>query len=87
MSEELFSVPEAKSPRLKWMEKHCVNVRSTPVGLVGTEDELTGDEVRAFYATGDGTLTGKFGTTEDDALAAWARARGVRLWNEEGYKP
>lgn len=82
MSEELFKVPVTKSPRLLWIEKHRIEVRPTKDWQPGMEDD-DGDEVERFYATDDGVhMHG--GDTEDNALAAWAEARGKLLWFEEG---
>ena len=76
MSEELFNIPTVKSPRLRWIEKHDLRTIS------GTTAE---NKVEwAAWQIGRGAKTFK-GDTEDDALAAWAKARGVRLWNEEGF--
>ncbi len=81
MSEELFKVPEQKSPRLRWMEKHRVKVKQTPDWSPGMED-ADGDPVAPWYASDDGKHW-HAGDSENDALGAWAVARGVRLWNEE----
>lgn len=85
MSEELFEVPEVKSPRLKWIEKHRIKIRQTPNWTSGMED-FDGDEVHKFYACDDGNwrFHAYGGETEDAALAEWARCRGKRLWFEEG---
>ena len=85
MKDELFSVPEVKSPRLRWIEKHGVEVKPTLDWDPDAEDE-NGDVVHAWYASDDQWRHKHGGDTENDALAAWAIARGVRLWNEEGLK-
>lgn len=82
MSEELFNIPVVKSPRLRWIEKHRLQVRETKNWVEGMEDD-DGDEVEKFYATDDG-IHMHGGSTEDNALAAWAEARGKLLWFEEG---
>lgn len=86
MSEgELFDVPEVKSPRLRWMEKHGLKTKHFPGVQDGEEDPETGYELHTWVAwRGSPPVwirTG--GATEDDALADWARANGVRMWNEE----
>ena len=91
MSEELFSVPEAKSPRLKWKERHNVVTRQSDPSVVGLEDEFSGDEVQAWYATRTGantepdwTTRNVFGgATEDEAMVELARALGFGSWTEE----
>lgn len=82
MSNELFDIPEVKSPRLRWMEKYHIKVKQTPNWSPGQEDE-NGDEVCKFYATDD-SINYHGGDTEDNALAEWAEARGKLLWFEEG---
>ena len=59
-----------KSPRLRWMEKHKVNTRCSGM----------------FWFAGKGEpVQGQLGCgkTEDDAITAWSKANGVRLWTEE----
>jgi len=82
MSGELFAVPTMKSPRLKWIEKHRLKFNRTQFA-VGDECPETGSELWPVYAY-DREDKQHGGATEDDALAAWAKARGVRLWFEEG---
>ena len=72
MSDELFPAESVtgKSPRLRWMERHGVTTRCS-----GT-----------FWFAGKGEpIQGQLGCgkTEDEAITAWAKANGVRLWNEE----
>lgn len=89
---ELFSVPETKSPRLKWMERHGVAVREFPERAAdpGAEDMETGKELWPWEAfklstpTDNGLPSIRYGAaTQDEALAAWARANGQRMWFEE----
>lgn len=82
MSDELFSVPVSKSPKMRWLERHGVNVTHDEAWQYGDEDDL-GNEKFPYYASDDGKHF-HGGATEDDALVEWARARGKRLWNEEG---
>lgn len=88
MSEELFSVPESKSPKLRWMERHGLRTKHNPDSQHGDEDDF-GNELFRWYAWKyEGKLNpprnAAGGDTEDDALAAWAVANGKLLWNEEG---
>lgn len=83
MIEELFKVPVTKSPRLLWIEKHRVKTRQTPAWEEGLEDE-DGNDLEKWYASDDDWRHGYGGDTEDNALAAWAEARGKLLWFEEG---
>lgn len=85
MSADLFGgLPESKSPRLLWMERHRAEVRATPRWEPGFEDE-DGDPLHQFYASVLG-YTERGGGTEDEALAKAAKAAGVRLWNETGWQ-
>jgi len=79
---ELFNVPAVKSPRLKWMEKYGVTTRRADHVVSAGEEDDFGHPVHQWTATNRWHNRG--GDTEDDALAAWARAQGVKMWNEEG---
>jgi hypothetical protein len=70
MTDTLFPLPEQKSPRLLWIEKH---------GVIMEESSERWHAYRMF----DGGHYGGTGKTQDDALADWARKNNVRLWNEE----
>lgn len=83
MSDELFEVPECKSPKLQWMEKHRVEVKRLGFDVGPDEEDEDGRRLFQYNASDDGWKHSYGGETEDDALAAWARARGKRLWNEE----
>lgn len=80
MSDEgmLFGdMPVAKSPRLKWIERHGMHLEplenESPEYGDGNVWKAWNNHTQACY-----------GTTQDDALAAWARANGARMWFEEG---
>jgi len=64
---ELFTIPESKSPRLKWMEAHGIEV---------SHSELTG-----YMAFGTAEGSG-FGDTAEEAILAYAKNIGIPLWNE-----
>jgi hypothetical protein len=74
----LFDVPEAKSPRLRWIERFQLRTMHYPNVAVGDEDEESGDDLWPWVAW---QYQGKCypprhaagGATEDDALAEWAR--------------
>jgi hypothetical protein len=84
--QELFDdLPETKSPRLSWMERHGVNCkRNDNTGLF---EAWTGDYEKALCYTSSEVL-GDFGIHEsadkDEALRKLAVAQDITLWNEEG---
>lgn len=69
---ELFAIPESKSPRLLWMEKHCVMTLY--------------DKARNQFAAVAYQQNG-WGDTEDEAITQLALKLGIKLWNEEGGQP
>lgn len=73
---ELFPQSEGAldSPRLKWMKRFGIRVRMSPVS----------ERVNVYEAEGGWDPRRYRAGTEDEALTAWARANGARLWNEEG---
>ena len=86
MRDELFDVPVVKSPRLKWIEKHGLYTQHFPDVKPGDDDPETGEEIypwRAWVGNMRHARICAGGATEDDALAEWAKASGVLLWNEE----
>lgn len=92
MSEELFGVEvgTGKSPRLRWIERHGLKTKFDPDWSPGDEDDLGREKFPWYVARTGANITADFtnartfgGATEDDALAAWARANGHRMWNEE----
>lgn len=78
----LFDVPVVESPRLRWIKAHRIVTRKTDHEVQPGEEDCDGMDVYQWYAWSSQRRYG--GPTEDDALAAWARANGARLWNEEG---
>ena len=85
----LFDVPVQPSPRLRWLQEHKITTAHWPEVNPGDEDEF-GNELfpwTAFCGPLDGLhATIGCGATEAEALADYARQRGIRLWNEEGYE-
>ena len=74
MSDELLfdDLPESKSPRLLWMERHGVEAGGP-------------DEDDEFWArTGDQPSQYAYGQTETEAVIALGIKSGWKLWNEEG---
>jgi hypothetical protein len=69
---ELFQIPESKSPRLRWMERNHLSVEMSI--------ELVGD---AKWSCFHGLKPIAFGATENDALTAAAKKLNIKLWNEE----
>ena len=85
MTDTLFDIPEQKSPRLLWMEKHGIEIIHRPEFDGEEEDELTGATLYPYMAIACGEKVGPpgFGMAEDCAITDWARKNNVRLWNEE----
>lgn len=78
---ELFDVPKSLSPRLVWIEEKGIKTYRSP-GLCPDEAPWncwSGDLETAIEKDSFGV-----GDTEDEAIVNWAKANGVRLWNEEG---
>ena len=73
---ELFDMPETKSPRLLWMEKHGLTIHHQPYDHAGPMDKE--DRYAAIY---NQKSIGK-GSTPDDALVAAAKSLNIKLWNE-----
>ena len=84
MSEGMLfgDMPVVKSPKLLWLEKYGVKTRKADhIVQPGEEDDQGGDITQ--WKAWNYLSKAYGGATEDDALAAWARARGVRMWFEE----
>lgn len=83
-TETLFDIPEQKSPRLLWIEKHGVKIAHYPE-FDGTQEDDMGETMYPYFAwTGTPSIaTSGSGMTADDALTDWARKNHVKLWNEE----
>ena len=73
MSDELFTIPESKSPRLKWQDEHGIT-------CVETDLDLPENRWQAMHAD---TQTIVRGPTREDALASLALKLNIRLWNEQ----
>jgi hypothetical protein len=73
---ELFAIPETKSPRLKWMERHHIKIHHQPYDHAGPLDD---DEQ---YAAIHGMQAIGYGATPDAALVAAAKSLNIKLWNE-----
>ncbi len=76
MSDFLFDVPEQKSPRLLWLERHNIETRQT-----GTSSDELGDCMRwiAENPVGIG-----YGETKNEAVTKLALKLGIKFWFEEG---
>ena len=81
---ELFELPECKSPRLLWMEKHGIEIEHRPE-FDGTDEDENGDTLLPYMAWSilAGLNPPGHGMTADGALTDWAMKHGVHLWNEE----
>lgn len=89
---ELFNLPESKSPRLLWLEKHGIKVIDNGIDYEdGDECEFSGDQLYRYCAhdlQGEGDpvlffdhLTG-WGHTAEDAIFDFAKKHELKLWNE-----
>ena len=89
MNDELFPAESVAqdSPRLAWMKRH--DIHTDKMHDYDEEEEpwsaWVGDLEKAIADGGDNPEAGGYSVakTEDDALAILAKARGLRLWNEE----
>ena len=70
---ELFTTPETKSPRLKWLDQHGI-------WTMQTDPIFRGGEEHTWNARSSGFV--RFGRTEDEAIVELAKAMGITLWNE-----
>jgi hypothetical protein len=75
---ELFDIPETKSPRLIWMDRHGIKV------IALRTDAKSFNHWMAYRHEGDFISASAYGPTEDDAITSLAVKLGLRLWNEEG---
>ena len=64
---QLFDLPINKSPKLKWMERHCISITNMP-------------NIGFKVKHGMKTIITK--PTEDEAITEAAKLIGIRLWNE-----
>ena len=78
---DLFDIPESKSPRLLWMEKHGIKTRQ--LDFPERDYDWMAWRKRDENANGIPAISGQ-GDTEGDAIADLAQRLGIRLWNEEG---
>lgn len=80
---ELFPAEQVSvdSPRLRWLKKHDV---ATIDFKEGGEDERGEYKRWAAGTTNHDNTRWQQGDTEDEAIANWAKAHNVPLWNEEG---
>ena len=69
MNDSLFDIPETKSPRLLWLEKHNIGI-------------IYDNTKNQFAAIG--RQESAWGETEDEAITQLALKLGIKLWNEEG---
>lgn len=67
---ELFDLPESKSPRLQWIEKHAIECRNYSDG-----------KCYSFTSTDSA-----WGDTEDEAITQLALKLGIKMWFEEGLE-
>ena len=87
MTSDLSPDCRQDSPRLAWMKRHGINVRSTTplerAFCAAVSDIETADKYLFVAFDKSGERGG--GETEDEALESLAQALGIPLWNEEQY--
>lgn len=78
---QLFDIPESKSPKLLWMEKHGVKTH---------QSDLSEDPWIAWLASNesvDGLPRNMekcgYGNTKDEAITDLAIKNNLKFWNEE----
>lgn len=77
---ELFALPETKSPKQRWLEKYQIQTTLRP-------DEPNADLKWLCESKHPATQeVFAFGSTADDAVVQWAIKAGVKLWNEEVFR-
>lgn len=83
----LFDLPESKSPRLLWMEKHGVktflstNMSAEDDPWCAWLKEWGNEAWEVVEKMGDARIG--YGRTHDDAVFDLAKKCGIPLWNEE----
>ena len=90
MKTELFNnIPESKSPRLAWMEKHDITTKHYPKmdhpngNWIATWGDFDGGLLSAMEYAPGGCHVCEFGRTEQDAIINLCIWHGWKLWNEE----
>jgi hypothetical protein len=78
---ELFDIEESKSPRLAWMDRHCIKV--SPPGKERSQILHHWNLWMAYQHEGDFISASAYGQTEDEAVTLLAVKLKLRLWNEE----
>jgi len=79
---DLFPIPPSPSPRLAWMAKHDLHTHCSGAAkdFLGEPWNCWRGDLKDATVLNDDYATG---ATEIDAIVAWAKAHGVKLWNEE----
>jgi hypothetical protein len=81
----LFDVPIELSPRLKWLAKHgLVTERVNASGIGGSTWVCRTSKPNLGGLWTPNSIGG--GETEDEAIAEFAKAAGIKIWNEEASK-
>jgi|GEM_PF-4411452 len=75
-SDMLFDMPEDKSPRLLWMEKHNIKYINTGYSFIASKRKETPDNTSEM-----GELTKSEATTLDFALQELAYKLKIKPWN------
>ena len=88
MSELFDNLPESKSPRLLWMERHDISTHHAPhvADEMGEQYVWTAwsrkEDPHSNGIPDDPEACG-YGGTENEAIADYAQKNGWKLWNEE----
>jgi hypothetical protein len=72
MKDTLFDILETKSPRLLWMERNHITIKS---GYNHDDEEPIYQALHGMEVAGEGL-------TEDDAIVNLAKKLNLKLWNE-----
>jgi hypothetical protein len=78
---DLFQIPESKSPRLRWIEKHAIQMHCSNDSAIPWMAWLPNNSDGGLPID---TKECGFGCLQDDALIDLARKHGLKSWKEEG---
>ena len=74
---ELFNIPETKSPRLLWLDKNKVRAYKAEYDHAGPTEPN-----ELWRARMTGSIAEGKGATMDDAIVDLAKKLKLKLWNE-----
>lgn len=76
---ELFAIPESKSPRLRWMEKHGIQVETRYIDGIERQVAFTTKTINRMVAQAG------FGFTAEEACYDFAKRNHLLTWAEEAF--